>query len=104
VLSQFVIQKHEQGDVFTFKKVEKVILESPEYEEEEEEDEEEDEYDDEFKILVKDDLERKEKRDKLIQNCKCYTYLRDSPNLFTKEERKTLLDPYIEDLSEENFQ
>jgi hypothetical protein len=40
----------------------------------------------------------------LIQNCKSYAYLRETPELFTKEERETLLDPYIEDLSEENFQ
>jgi hypothetical protein len=30
-------------------------------------------------------------------------YLRETPKLFTKEERETLLDPYIEDLSEENL-
>jgi hypothetical protein len=104
VLSQFVIQKLEQGDVFTFKKVKKVMIESSEYEEEEYKEDESDEFSRRDKIFQKDDFERKEKSDKLIRSCRCYTYLRDSPNLFTKEERKTLLDPYIEDLSEENFQ
>jgi hypothetical protein len=100
ILSQFINNKLEQGDVFTFRKVKKIILESYEYEEE-------DDLDIIIKkdrIIEKDDFERKEKRDKLIRSCKCYTYLRDSPNLITKEERKTLLDPFIEDLSEENFQ
>jgi hypothetical protein len=40
-LRQFVIQKLEQGDVFTFRKVKKVMIESPEYEEEEYEEEDE---------------------------------------------------------------
>jgi hypothetical protein len=85
--------------VFTFKKVKKAVIESSEYEEEESDiprwkD----------KIIEKDDFERKEKRDKLIGNCRCYSYLRDSHNLFTKEEKEMLLDPFIEDLSEENFQ
>jgi hypothetical protein len=106
MLSQFVIKKLEQGDVFTFRKVKKVMVESPEYEEEEEyeEEDESDGYGWREKIIEKDELERKEKRDKLIRSCRCYTYLRDSPNLFTKEERNTLLDPFIEDLSEESFQ
>jgi hypothetical protein len=89
-----------------FRKVKKVMIESPEYEEEEEyeEEDESDGYGWGEKIIEKDEFERKEKRDKLIRSCKCYSYLRDSPNLFTKEERKKLLDPFIEDLSEENFQ
>jgi hypothetical protein len=46
-LSQFVIKKLEQGDVFTFRKVNKDMIESPEYEEEEEyeEDDESDGFD-----------------------------------------------------------
>jgi hypothetical protein len=56
------------------------MLESPECEEEE------------YKILAKDDLIRKEKRDKLIRSCSSYVYLRETPKLFTKEERETLCD------------
>jgi hypothetical protein len=100
VLSQFVIQKLEQGYVFTFKKVKKAVIESYEYEEE---------YESDIprwkdRIIEKDYFERKEKRDKLIRNYRCYSYLRDSSNLFTKEEKEMLSDPFIEILSEENFQ
>jgi hypothetical protein len=40
-LSQIIVQQLEQGDVFTFRKVKKVMIESPEYEEEEYEEEDE---------------------------------------------------------------
>jgi hypothetical protein len=53
-----IIDKIEQGDVFSFKKVKKVNLASPECEEEEYDEYEEDEG---YKILTKDDLIRKEK-------------------------------------------
>jgi sarcosine oxidase delta subunit len=106
ILDQFVIQKLEEGDVFSFKKVKKVNLEAPDCEEEEEEYGDYDDDEDEFPYIfqTKEDLIRREKRDKIIQSCKSYVYLRENPKLFTKEEMETLRYPNIENLSEENFQ
>jgi hypothetical protein len=105
ILSQFVIQELEEGDVFSFKKVKKVNLEATDCEEEEDS---EYDFDDEDLIQkvfeTKEDLLRREKRDKIIQSCKSYVYLRENPKLFTKEEMETLRRPNIEGLSEENFQ
>jgi hypothetical protein len=110
-LSRFVIQRLEQGDIFSFKKVKPVMLETPELEEEDEygeyeeyEDSEDEDSKVPYKEYTKDDFIRREKRDKLIQNCKSYVYLRENPKLFTKEEMETLRHPNIENLSEENFQ
>jgi hypothetical protein len=61
MLSQFIIQKLEQGDVFTFRKVKKVMIESPEYEEEYEEEDESDGYGWGEKIIEKDEFEEKRK-------------------------------------------
>jgi hypothetical protein len=52
-LEQFVIQKLEEGDVFSFKKVKKVNLEAPDCEEEEEYGDYDDDEEDEFHTYFK---------------------------------------------------
>jgi hypothetical protein len=70
MLSQFVIEKFDQGDIFSFKKVEAVILNENTFEEEE------DWLVIDFrpKVIIEDEnsFKRAEKRRKLIQSCKCY--------------------------------